>query len=369
MSEYRWLVTPQSQGKVSLEDYVSDFHHIYENTDSQRDVTDVLLNLISSTSMVSESVRRKRYWKVSRDLANVIAWLCGFAAKLGSNLEGSDRIFAFELRFTDAVWNKYPGLCPVCFSRQVKDQVRDRAIMQRLLSDKEVQDTLEKFGLPGGTFQRCFCMSAYDDPETRHEIDPKQKSILSSNMAKLRLEYASKRRDAFKPTGYVSYFENMFLQIYGANIRNTSFEDIVFHLQEEVGEVSEALTRLYTFNKDEHPLPDRKLRGERIALLCEECADVISWIFALILKVRFMIIDAEASTDSVSGASAEETENVVREPGGSFESREPTLFSVVWSGYGGDGHLRCGDICRESICVCPWHIARKPRQVSEILMR
>jgi NTP pyrophosphatase (non-canonical NTP hydrolase) len=374
-SAYVWKVPRSRAQEASFNDYIEDFRHIYQVTDAQRDVQDILLNLVARTSRVSESVRRKLYGRVPLDLSDTIAWLLSLAAKFKSNLEGVDHIFSMDFDMIEVVWNKYPTLCPICFSREILTCVENttgerKTLTERELRVSEVTKILDEYGQPSGPCHRCTCFSSSEDPERRKEKleDENKKYIREKNLGKLRLGYAERRARTVGKRQSISEFEDMFSAIYEVNIIHTSMEDVVFHLQEEVGELGEALTRMYTYDLSKHTDPNVELWKERSQDVCEEFADVISWIFALIMKVRHFLRDAKEAQE----LSLLLARYMPKKPGGrevrmAIDPEELSLQFIIWLKYGGKEHLRCGDLCKKSICRCPWLIARTIPSVKRIL--
>jgi NTP pyrophosphatase (non-canonical NTP hydrolase) len=82
--------------------------------------------------------------------------------------------------------------------------------------------------------------------------------------------------------------EERFERIFRRSIFALDLEHVTFHFLEEVGEVAEALTRLYTYKvkKDTPPETLSKEWRSRLPDLEDELADSFSWLFAVSSKFR-----------------------------------------------------------------------------------
>ncbi len=93
--------------------------------------------------------------------------------------------------------------------------------------------------------------------------------------------------------------EQRFAQIFKKATFALGLEAVTFHLLEEVGEVVEALTSLYTYEADDDtPLETlRQTWEDRRFELEEELADSLSWLFAVSAKFREVFEVFDAYTD------------------------------------------------------------------------
>ena len=143
----------------------------------------------------------------------------------------------------------------------------------------------------------------------------------------------------------VGDLENMFEQIYQANIDGFSLDSIAFHLLEEIGEVSNALIRVYTYNQSSALSPS-ELYPQKVANLESELADVISWIFALCLKVKYQC----QAYDELAGTAPRPPVTASPSP----VSAGVNFWEILWRRYGLlDGKSLWCPICRSIICRCP----------------
>jgi hypothetical protein len=152
---------------------------------------------------------------------------------------------------------------------------------------------------------------------------------------------------------------NMFDNIYGSIVYNSTIEQIAFHFQEEIGEVTRIITKydeikirdFTTFNKVKNSL-DKELQ--------DEIADVFSWVISLLLKLRYI----ESNLQHYF-------------PGGKiiYFDKDYPLSSLLYNRYK-DGcpnceSLKCLDNCRPLFCsfvekknnkiVCVWDWKLQPK--------
>ncbi len=356
-------VNYENRNNASFEAYQHDIGHIYAETDKQRDVTDILLNVVRHTSAVAESVRRTHYGTIPRNFSDVIVWLLSLVAKLHADLEGADRIFTSKIVISEAILRKYPFACPVCFGLGIRKNFKEIEDLRKPFGARQIKTLLDQLPLIE-TVTPCRCLSepisaTEDRKESKRQEERERKENIDARVTAVRLAYADRLLRQKMCPKTIREFDQMFEGIYSSNVRSQHLSDIAFHLQEEVGEMADAMRQIYTFNTKNYPRPGRSLLAKRVAALEEELADVFSWIFSLLFKMR-------ETFDTVQDYSRELYDKEIGVTAG-----ELTLAEFVWLKYGDKvaDHLRCGDLCHESRCQCPWLVARTEDRVSEILAR
>lgn len=136
----------------------------------------------------------------------------------------------------------------------------------------------------------------------------------------------------------VDEWQKMFKDIYEANLRHIDLEDIAFHLLEEVGEVSDAVVRSYTYEGT-----DIKAGAPywRRRFLESEIADVASWTFTLVNCLELVPEIARESQKFTFG------ETVLRK-------EKITLSRIIWKRYAWPrNNWYCPHVCKKPICECP----------------
>jgi NTP pyrophosphatase (non-canonical NTP hydrolase) len=314
-------------GSCSIDDYVADCHTIWTK-DRERPVFDIYYRVTLHGSKLGEALRLELYDDAVHELGRVTIWLLSLVSKLGNVDESPDSVFGLKTALSEIIWNKYPNCCPVCFEYSY--------------IVKEERDKWK------GELVKCVCMARPRDVEDRSKkSSPETKK---ANMAILR-KYAQE----YKPVNGSEYsldtLQDMFGNIYSANIFATSIESIGFHLLEEIGEIAEALASLYTYRTEDEV--NAATRDERILDLENEIADTFSWIFTLSNKLRdvFRLADRTAKKLKLP----EKFPAAVELNFG----RLFTLSKMIWymGNYGNEKHdlLGCRD-CNELVCKCPIYL-------------
>ena len=250
------------------------------------------------------------------EIADFSMWLFTFIGKsrgpIGSPSEHQEiescTIHTNEkLEFSDIIWNKYPGICPVCFWRRINSVIK--------ISDENFRE-------------QCDCL--IHEVESRDQSRPKDRAKGLSDYAK---QYYKN-----KPIS-VDQWQDMFKNIYQANLRHLSLIDIAFHLLEEMGEVCYAMSRMYTYSDKEF------CHGEpswRQIWLENEIADVSSWLFTLVNSLELIPEIAQAFQKYLIKDTI-------------LPKTEITLSGIIWNRYGSKEResLYCPHTCKEQVCKCP----------------
>ena len=326
--------------EVTLDDYIDDIRIVWNRLDAERSVYDTWLHTVNHAASCGEAVRRGHYRKLLDELADTVMWFLTFVGKLQHppkerciRIE-EERLFYTPASLTDLVWRKYPYICPVCFFR--------------------LYQTVEEDELLG---RKCDCLLHPREVETRNEL------LSLDEEEKLGEKERQSRRDRVEAlnsyaiwnkssqVSQVGNLQNMFEQIYQPNIESSSLESIAFHLLEEIGEVSDTLIRIYTYKNSS--LSHSEEYPQRISNLESELADVVSWIFALCLKVKYRW---EAYDELVTALFQR-----------ALAPRAPTIspgmnfWNILLRRYGcPDGKSLWCPICRNTICECKVVFATDP---------
>lgn len=316
--------------ELTIDDYIHDIHLVWNKLDQERSIYDTWLHTVHHVSKLGEQVRRGRFDKLLDELADTIMWFLTFVGKLQQSSETriirieEERLFYTPMSLTDIIWSKYPNICPVCFFRHYNSAKED-----------------ELWG------KKCDCLLYAREVETRNEL------LSASDEDKLKGEKLEKveslnnyaTQNKHRQLAKLGDLQNMFEQIYQANIDSSPLDFIAFHLLEEVGEVSNALIRLYTYTGSSTS-PPSKIYPQRVANLESELADVISWIFAVCLKVKYQC----QAYDELAGTAPK---SPVVPPLPSL-SLGVNFWEILWRRYGLlDGKSLWCPICRNTICACP----------------
>jgi|SRR3972149_2870140 len=299
-------------GELPLDEFVSVIPRIYSRLDASRSIWDVWLHANHHAAGIGEEARKRRPGgKLLEEIADTAMWLFTFVGKLQAPLgdpkpgeRPEESLIRVSSSYSDLLWNKYPNMCPVCYWRRTQGE-----------------RTRESSGVFAGP---CDCLLA--DVESRDQTQKRQ------HVNAIR-EYAADKVSE-KPTS-VDKWQDMFARIFAANLRHLDLASIAFHLLEEMGEVSDAMVRMYTYDGRKPVEPNWSQ-----VWLEEEIADVTSWLFALIESLK-LIIDTVDEYEKWRFGEA-------------YTVRDRILLStVLWRRYGADSlrSLFCPH-CRRTPCEC-----------------
>ena len=318
-------------GKTQLDEFVSIVPGIYSAKDDKRSTWDVWYHTIHHAAAIGEEVRKGAAGsQLLIEIADFSLWLFTIIHKLNGTIGQKkskretvqERIIRIKNTCSDLLWNKYPRMCPVCYWRRTKG---DRG-----------PEGVEGFLSP------CDCLLY--DVEGRNQS---QKRLHVTTMRAFCDDNRSR-----KPKG-VDEWQEMFSTIFKANLPHLTLVDIAFHLLEEIGEVSDAIIRMYTYKKEDFIKKDEPLW--RQIWLEEEFADVFSWLFTLVEKLNLMRETADEYDRWRFGAT--------------FVARKPMhLSEIIWKRYGSDDLRRfyCPH-CTEPECQCPIVLVPPDRSIAELL--
>lgn len=308
-------ITRDSIGTLPLDDFVEAVAGIYAEKDIKRSIWDVWLHTVHHAASIGEEARKyKPGKKLYEEIADFSMWLFTFVGKLrgplGSLVEyqgEAESAIRTEVAFSDLIWNKYPGMCPVCFGRRL-----DQGIP---LSDAQL-------------VKACDCLL--------HPVENRDPKRTRPHIDQLRL-YADQCRQGHKPKP-VDAWQEMFDKIFKANLRHLSLISIAFHLLEEVGEVSDAMVRMYTYT--EQTFQSGEPTWQQYSLE-NEIADVCSWLFTLTNHLR-------AVPDIVKEYEIFLYQREVS------RKEEIKLSSIIWGRYGDDKleRLHCPHCGAPEKCTC-----------------
>jgi len=314
-------ITSNTVGQLSLDDIVNSVPAIYEEKDKLRSVWDIWLHATHHASAIGEEVRKYRPGKkLLIEIADFSMWLFTFSGKIKGTFQDSEiknrRISELTIKtdkiFSEIVWAKYPRVCPVCFWRRMQIGVEILGRCDCLIHNIEDRDV----------------------SETDEEKEKKKKE--KRERVKALREYSKKQLARKNKPATIDEWQNMFGELYKANLQHLSLVDIAFHLLEEVGEVSDAMVRMYSYVGDFDSDP----RMNQIWLE-EEIADVYSWLNTLVNGLKIM--------PDIS----KEWMTYLGFPPKFLGDDQILLSKIIWYRYGNDDKkaFRCPS-CKELKCKC-----------------
>lgn len=322
-------ITKDNIGKISLDEFVDAVSGIYSKQDEKRSIWDIWFHATHHAASIGEEIRKQQPGdELLKAVADFSMWLFTFVGKIkhdiGVPLDKTERPEESAIRikwgFSGLIWNKYPNMCPVCFWRRIKNGMNT--------SDTSFSAL-------------CDCLL--------HEVESRDQTQTKEHIKKLR-KY-SETADGNKPTS-VDEWQKMFVNIYEANLRHLNLTDIAFHLLEEVGEVSNAMVRMYTYTKDEFKSGEPSWR---LIYLENEIADVTSWLFTLVNKLQLVETIAKEHQRYMFKQEV-------------LPSIQYTLSGIIWNRYGSDDRqcLYCPHQCKLPKCECPIYLVRTPARLTKL---
>lgn len=320
-------ITKANINNIPLDEFVTAVAGIYKTQDEKRLIWDVWLHAVNHAAAIGEEARKyKPGKKLLVDLADFSMWLFTFVGKVRGtfgSVDGRQGIeestIRTEVTLSDIIWNKYPRICPVCFGRRI--------------NDGEATDIQ--------LIRPCDCLL--------YAVEARDPEQVKGYINKLR-QYAKDHIDD-KPKS-VDEWQQLFQNIYEANLRHLSLTDIAFHLLEEVGEVSNAMLRMYTYDREKFVAGEPEWRQKGLE---NEIADVSSWLFALVNHLEVIPEIGREFQKFLWG------EDVVPLP-------PIKLSSIIWKRYGSDSldSLYCPHKCKKPVCECPIWLVRDKESLAKI---
>ena len=340
-------VTFDNFRSVSIDDYHLDFSEIWARDVAERSVFDLWLHVVDHASRIARAIRRQEPPAVIDDVADTTVWLMSFIAQCQkTGVDALELCFRFTETPSQIIWQKYPGICPSCFDHWLLSllDLKDDEIPIRKLEFK--RDSIVKAVKERARAERqpapCTCFTRLVTHRREREIA----ASLRTEFDELRHCFAGAASAAGLAVATTVELEEMFNAIYANAHHVLSLETTAFHLLEEVGEASEAIKDLYTFDDSREPYTP-ELHATRKERLLEEIADVFSWMFATALKIKSTYgRHAEQYRSSVVPNAARE-----RFPGLDFAQIIWSKYGMTKSGANWD-RLKCPG-CQSTPCNCP----------------
>lgn len=325
-------ITKANIGGVSLDEFVDAVSGIYSKQDEKRSIWDIWFHATHHAASIGEEVRKQQPGdKLLQEIADFSMWLFTFVGKikdgigvpLGKSERPEESTIRIKWRFSALIWNKYPNMCPVCFWRRIKKGMNT--------SDTGFDDP-------------CDCLL--------HEVESRDQAQIKEHIKKL-CKYAE-TADGNRPTS-VDEWQKMFFNIYQSNLRHFTLPDIAFHLLEEIGEVSDAMVRMYTYATDEFRSGEPSWR---LIYLENEIADVTSWVFTLVNKLQLVEEIARGHYTYILGTPGSEV----------FKTIPYALSRIIWNRYGSNDlqSLHCPHACKQPKCNCPIYLVQTPTRLEKL---
>jgi len=162
--------------------------------------------------------------------------------------------------------------------------------------------------------------------------------------------YSDQVRSA-KPSG-LDEWQEMFGAIFAKELVALSPTDIVLHLMEELGEVSDAMIRMYTYKEKTFRLGEPNWRQSNLE---GQLADVFSWLLVLAEKLDILERERGERQGQRKHAKLQRAESI-------------QLSGIIWRRYGSDdlGSFYC-PFCKMTACHCAIILVPDGRSLEELV--
>ena len=216
-------------GDMRLDQFVTVVAKVYSAQDEKRSIWDVWCHTIHHAAAIAEEVRKSPDGrKLLGEIADFSLWLFAIVEKLHGEIgkpktindPPQESIIRIKNTCSDLLWNKYPGICPGCFVRR----------------------TEKRRGCNVDFLDPCDCLLY----EVKN-LDQSEKRNRTRGLRAL-----GNDNHTSKPKG-IDEWQKTFARIFRANIRHLALRDMALHLLEEIGEMSDAMIRIYTYTEDATP--------------------------------------------------------------------------------------------------------------------
>ena len=305
--------TRATASRMQLDEYVRIVPQIYSAHDRNRSLWDVWCHTLHHGAGVAERLRKEQPAdKLFKEIADFALWLFTVVQKLsgrpgrhkGSAETPVETLIRIQNGCSDLVWHRYPGVCHICYARRSRAGKKGASLLAP-----------------------CDC-----SPTTP---DLRDKDAKRSDLRALwQFSHTCRSR---KPSD-INAWQAMFAEVFGTNIKRLSPIEIGFHLMEELGEVSDAMVRMYSYRKNDFRTGEPNWRQARLEA---QIADVFSWLFALSEKLN----ELKRSRHNA---------RLGTEEGDMSAGQRITLSGIIWLRYGSErlGSFRCPS-CDKRTCSCP----------------
>jgi NTP pyrophosphatase (non-canonical NTP hydrolase) len=332
--------------EASIDDFYNDFNEVWARDSNERSIFDLWLHVVDHGSKIARAVKQDNPPGIIDDIADTTVWLMSFISfceKLSSNDINS--LTSIE-NPSEIIWNKYPAICPMCFDNWIIDKLELSNSKSPLADFNERYKGFEEF-FDEKIYNELYLITC--DCLNRTTINMEKNVIIDSLRTELdtiRREYANHLKIKDKKLLKVMDIENMFNKIYSNYYQVLSLESIIFNLLGEIGEASQAIVNLYTYDESREPFSYELLK-KRKQRFSEEIADIFAWLFAASIKIRLTYGKIAHLYYITLTKSNKWSENIY----------DLNFADIIWAKYGmtSDGanlaHLNCPG-CQSAPCIC-----------------
>jgi len=313
------LCTRDNVGKLGLDEIVDASSAIYARHDAKRSLWDIWSHAMHHAAAVAEEIRKidlapGAIAKLRQEIADLTLWFFTMLGKLRGQLglpnesqSPQDWLVRISVGASELMWNRYPGVCPGCYCA--------------MHADADAQIKKEDL------WQPCSCDWLAISAKEKKKTEIRARAKRTRRLARAGLTERPRSLDEW---------QMRVASLYDDRLRKLSKTEVMLHLLEEMGEVSDSLIRMYSYSEKDRDHLDEEIIARQIRLE-DELADVLSWLFSLVNH--------------------------------SSERREEKWFisTVLWDRYGSDTtqSFWCGT-CNQAPCACTILLLQSEDQIREI---
>lgn len=339
------IINYDNYRNASIDDFYKDFTNIWRRDLDERSIFDLWLHIVDHASRVAKAVKRENPPAIIDDIADTTVWLLSFISFLENQPLNNHFISFPGINPSKIIFDKYPAICPACFDNIIAEnfELIESKDPINFLKDNHnkivffLENEIEKLYL-----RKCDCITrAISD--TRSEIITGVRTELDA-LRKDYVELISSKKELSTKTLEI---ETMFTHIYASQYYVFSLESIIFNLLSEIGEASQSIVNLYTYDESREPY-SLALAEKRKSRLLEKIADIFAWLFAATIKIKNTYGKIAQSYYQTITKSSNIVQNL---PFISFPDIIWSKYGMTSSGANWDG-LRCPG-CKAAPCECP----------------
>jgi hypothetical protein len=335
----KFKVIFENYSKASLDDFYNDFDLIWERDNTERSIFDLWLHIVDHAGRIAKAVKNDNPPAVIDDLADTTVWLMSFISFINRLSEDENYITPSEI-----IWNKYPMVCSSCleiFLIEEFDLLNKNNSIEFISQNKTIISDFLKQNSEKLSSKKCDCFTKTNRQQEINNL----RSLLKNEFDNLRIEYAKNNSLNKNQFDGFAKIEIMFESIFSTYLDFKSLEDITFELLNEIGEASQAIVNLYTYDESREPF-SVELSKKRKQRLFDKIADVFYFLFACSIKIRKTYAKIASSYFQTITKNQE------------VNNKQFYFTDIIWSKYGmtkngGNwSNLKCPG-CANSPCACP----------------
>jgi NTP pyrophosphatase (non-canonical NTP hydrolase) len=216
----RAVMTSALVGRMQVDDLIEAVNDVYSGKDGKRSLWDVWMHANHHAAGIAEKLRKSDGEHLYIEIADFALWIFTMVKKLQgpmgdrkpSDTSEQESLIRIGASYSELLWQRYPATCPLCYGRKMSKSAEAHE-------------------------GSCVCGV---HPASRRTDQQKR-----AQSASLR-EYSC-ASVLNKPKG-LDEWQRMFEEVFGGVCERGKLAEVALHLLEEMGEMSDALMRMYSFS-------------------------------------------------------------------------------------------------------------------------